>query len=167
MLCLLGLRLRQRCSPVAPPSTPRLPQGRHARRVVQPTIVATRHHRRLRCRQRLPVRDEIFHLFTAERSFSRPHRLDAGWRKAEPKASYDAVIVGGGGHGLATAYYLATEHGISNVAVLEKGYIGSGNAGRNTTIIRSNYLLPGNKDFYELSLKLWEGLEQSSITTRW
>jgi len=82
------------------------------------------------------------------------------WRKAEPKADYDAVIVGGGGHGLATAYYLAKEHGIANVAVLEKSTIGSGNAGRNTTIIRSNYLLPGNEAFYELSMKLWEGLEQ-------
>ena len=80
---------------------------------------------------------------------------------------YDVVIVGGGGHGLATAYYLAKEHGITNVAVLEKGWIGSGNAGRNTTIIRSNYLLPGNIPFYELSLKLWEGLEQDSTTTRW
>ena len=70
------------------------------------------------------------------------------------------VIVGGGGHGLATAYYLAKEFGITKVAVLEKSYIGSGNAGRNTTIIRSNYLLPGNNPFYELSLKLWEGLEQ-------
>lgn len=82
------------------------------------------------------------------------------WRDPAPKAAYDAVIVGGGGHGLATAYYLAKEHGITNVAVVEKGYIGSGNVGRNTTIIRSNYLLPANTAFYERSMKLWEGLEQ-------
>src|SRR5271170_7452264 len=82
------------------------------------------------------------------------------WRDAAPKASYDVVIVGGGGHGLATAHYLAKEHGITDVAVLEKNWIGSGNAGRNTTIIRSNYLLPGNERFYELSMKLLEGLEQ-------
>ena len=82
------------------------------------------------------------------------------WRDAAPREAYDVVIIGGGGHGLATAYYLAKEHGITNVAVIEKGWIGSGNVGRNTTIIRSNYLLPGNIPFYELSLKLWEGLEQ-------
>jgi sarcosine oxidase subunit beta len=82
------------------------------------------------------------------------------WRDAEPKRSYDVIIVGGGGHGLATAHYLAKVHGVRSVAVLEKSWIGSGNAGRNTTIIRSNYLLPGNNPFYELSMKLWEGLEQ-------
>jgi heterotetrameric sarcosine oxidase beta subunit len=82
------------------------------------------------------------------------------WREPAPKPHYDVIIVGGGGHGLATAYYLAKEHGIANVAVLEKSYIGSGNVGRNTTIIRSNYLLEGNNPFYEKSLQLWEGLEQ-------
>ena len=82
------------------------------------------------------------------------------WRHPEPNAEYDIIIVGGGGHGLATAYYLAKRFGLTNVAVLEKGWLGSGNIGRNTTIIRSNYLLEGNQPFYELSLKLWEGLEQ-------
>ena len=81
------------------------------------------------------------------------------WRDPAPKAEYDVVIIGGGGHGLSTAYYLAKNHGITNVAVLEKGYLGSGNIGRNTTIVRANYFLPGNSEFYSHSLKLWEGLE--------
>ncbi|SNR28012.1 sarcosine oxidase subunit beta family protein [Puniceibacterium sediminis] len=81
------------------------------------------------------------------------------WRDPEPKSEYDIVIIGGGGHGLSTAYYLAKEHGYRNIAVLEKGYIGGGNVGRNTTIVRANYFLPGNSEFYSNSLKLWEGLE--------
>jgi sarcosine oxidase subunit beta len=82
------------------------------------------------------------------------------WRDAEPKAEYDAIIIGGGGHGLSTAYYLAKEHGITNIAVIEKGYLGGGNVGRNTTIVRANYFLDGNSQFYSHSLKLWENLEQ-------
>jgi len=82
------------------------------------------------------------------------------WRNPSPKKSYDAVIVGGGGHGLATAYYLASIHGIKNIAVIEKGWIGGGNTGRNTTIIRSNYLWDESASIYEHSLKLWEGLSQ-------
>ena len=82
------------------------------------------------------------------------------WRSPDPSSEYDYVIIGGGGHGLATAYYLAKEFKQSKIAVLEKGWIGGGNVGRNTTIIRSNYLLDGNEPFYEFSLKLWEGLEK-------
>jgi len=84
----------------------------------------------------------------------------AHWRDPEPKAEYDAIIIGGGGHGLSTAYYLAKNHGLTNIAVLEKGYIGGGNVGRNTTIVRANYFLNGNSEFYSHSLKLWEGLEE-------
>ena len=82
------------------------------------------------------------------------------WRNPAPQASYDYIIVGGGGHGLATAYFLASKFRQARIAVLEKGWIGSGNIGRNTTIIRSNYLLPGNEPFYEFSMKLWENMEQ-------
>jgi sarcosine oxidase, subunit beta len=82
------------------------------------------------------------------------------WRSPEPKAAYDAVIIGGGGHGLATAYYLANDHGLTNIAVLEKGWIGGGNTGRNTTIIRSNYLRDESAAIYEHAVKLWEGLSQ-------
>ena len=83
---------------------------------------------------------------------------ERAWRAPEPKAAYDVVIVGGGGHGLATAYYLAKTHGVRSVAVLEKGWIGGGNVGRNTTIVRSNYRLPQSQQLLEFSLKLWEGL---------
>jgi sarcosine oxidase, subunit beta len=84
----------------------------------------------------------------------------AQWRAPEPKAAYDVVVVGAGGHGLAAAYYLAKEHGITNVAVLEKGWLGGGNTGRNTTIIRSNYLWEESEAIYEHALKLWETLSR-------
>jgi sarcosine oxidase subunit beta len=104
------------------------------------------------------MRYSIFSLLA--NSLSHHKGWTAAWREPEPKGEYEVVIVGGGGHGLSTAYYLAKEHGITNVAVLEKSWLGSGNIGRNTTIIRSNYLLPGNEPFYEWSMKLWEGLER-------
>ena len=96
----------------------------------------------------------------ASNALTRHRNWSAVWHNPVPKTAYDVVIIGAGGHGLATAYYLAKEHGISNVAVLEKGWLGGGNTGRNTTIVRSNYLLNGNARFYEHSLKLWEGLSQ-------
>ncbi len=93
-------------------------------------------------------------------TFSGHEDWGRAWRDPEPKPSYDVIIIGGGGHGLATAYYLAKNHGIRNVAVLEKGWLGGGNTGRNTTIVRSNYMLDANGHFYEHSLKLWEGLSR-------
>ena len=85
---------------------------------------------------------------------------EPAWRDASPKSSYDVIIIGGGGHGLATAYYLAKVHNVTNIAVIEKGYLGGGNTGRNTTIVRSNYLWDEAAQLYDLSLKLWEGLSQ-------
>ncbi|MEV4648147.1 sarcosine oxidase subunit beta family protein [Saccharopolyspora sp. NPDC049357] len=89
-----------------------------------------------------------------------PEHPDWLWGPADPKPSYDVVIVGGGGHGLATAYYLAVNHGITNMAVLESGWLAGGNMARNTTIIRSNYLWDESAGLYEHALKLWEGLEE-------
>ena len=99
-------------------------------------------------------------LSIARRALTGHRSWQPAWRKAAPRPNYQVVIIGGGGHGLATAYYLAKEHGISDVAVLEKGPIGLGNTGRNTTIIRSNYLWDASAHIYEHSLKLWEGLSR-------
>ena len=103
-------------------------------------------------------RYSIFSL--ARNALSHHENWQQAWRSPRPRSRYEVVIVGGGGHGLATAYYLAKEHGITDVAVIEKGWLGGGNTGRNTTIIRSNYELEGNAHFYEHSLKLWEGLSR-------
>jgi sarcosine oxidase subunit beta len=110
---------------------------------------------------RANLRGMKFSLLSLARQALRGHAdWPAQWRSPDPKPAYDAVILGAGGHGLATAYYLAREHGMRNIAVVEKGWLGGGNTGRNTTIIRSNYMLPGNNPFYEWSMKLWENLEQ-------
>ncbi|HER27109.1 MAG TPA: FAD-dependent oxidoreductase, partial [Rhodospirillales bacterium] len=102
-----------------------------------------------------------YSIFSLARNAINHHRgWQRVWRSPEPKPAYDVIIIGGGGHGLATAYYLAKEHGISNTAVLEKGWIGGGNTGRNTTIIRSNYLWDESARMYDKSLRLYENLSQ-------
>jgi sarcosine oxidase, subunit beta len=104
------------------------------------------------------MRYSLFSL--AGNALSGHRRWQRAWRDPAPKAEYDIVIVGAGGHGLATAYYLAKNHGITDIAVLEKGWLGGGNTGRNTTVVRSNYLWDDSAHLYEHSLKLWEGLSQ-------
>src|SRR5579863_1736719 len=110
---------------------------------------------------REPARRTSSGRYSALRLLTEGLRGRRGWARATPRPEYQVVIVGGGGHGLATAFYLAQEFGITDVAVLERGPIGLGNVGRNTTIIRSNYFQAPNIRFYEFSLKLWEGLERS------
>ena len=104
------------------------------------------------------VKYSVFSL--ARNALSYHERWPLAWRNPTPKDRYDVVIIGGGGHGLASAYYLAKEHGINDVAVLEKGWLGSGNVGRNTTVVRSNYLIDESAAIYERSLQLWEGLSE-------
>lgn len=102
-----------------------------------------------------------YSVFAIAREAMRGHKgWEQQWTSPEPKADYDVIIIGAGGHGLGTAYYLAREHGITNVAVLEKGWLGGGNTGRNTTIIRSNYLYDESAGIYDHALKLWDGLSQ-------
>lgn len=102
-----------------------------------------------------------YSFFNLARNALRANRLwQPAWRAAAPRRSYDVIVVGGGGHGLATAYYLAKEHGLRNVAVLEKSWIGGGNSGRNTQVCRSNYFYPASAAFYDHSLKLYEGLSR-------
>ena len=105
-----------------------------------------------------PKKYSVFSLI--KNTFSYHENWQPAWRSPEPKKEYDAIIIGGGGHGLTTAYYLAKNHGITNIAVIEKGWIGGGNTGRNTTIIRSNYLWDQSAALYEHALKLWERMSQ-------
>jgi len=105
-----------------------------------------------------PKKYSVFSL--AKNALSYHENWQPVWRSPEPKKEYDAIIVGGGGHGLTTAYYLAKNHGLTNIAIVEKGWIGGGNTGRNTTIIRSNYLWDQSAALYEHALKLWEGMSQ-------
>ena len=103
-------------------------------------------------------RYSIFSL--ARNALSHHKNWERNWRNPEPKPQYDAIIIGGGGHGLATAYYLAKEHKLTNIAVLEKGWLGGGNTGRNTTIVRANYLQDESTGIYAHALKLWPELSK-------
>ena len=111
--------------------------------------------------QGLRSEKEKYSIFSlARNAFTRHENWTQAWKSPEPKSEYDIIIIGGGGHGLATAYYLASQHGLKNIAVIDKGWLGGGNTGRNTTIIRSNYMWDESAGIYEHSLKLWEKLSQ-------
>ena len=106
------------------------------------------------------MRKKYSFLSLIKNAFTNNENWQKMWESPEPKKGYDVIIVGGGGHGLGTAYYLAKEHGIKNIAVIEKGWLGGGNTGRNTTIIRSNYLWNESAYLYDHSIKLWENLSE-------
>ena len=111
--------------------------------------------------QGLRSEKEKYSIFSlARNAFTHHENWAQAWKSPDPKTEYDVIIIGGGGHGLATAYYLASQHGLKNVAVIDKGWLGGGNTGRNTTIIRSNYMWDESAGIYEHSLKLWENLSQ-------
>ena len=111
--------------------------------------------------QGLRSEKEKYSIFSlARNALTRHENWTQAWKSPEPKSEYDIIIIGGGGHGLATAYYLASQHGLKNIAVIDKGWLGGGNTGRNTTIIRSNYMWDESAGIYEHSLKLWENLSQ-------
>ena len=112
-----------------------------------------------RAAQEEPFRLKFSFLSLARQALAGHDGWPEQWRSPEPKRAYDVVIVGAGGHGLATAYYMAKEHGLANIAVLEKGWLGGGNTGRNTTIIRSNYLWEPSEAIYGHAHKLWPGLD--------
>src|SRR5882672_5899563 len=104
--------------------------------------------------QRYSFPNLLLHAFRGHRAWQ------PAWRDAQPNRGYEVIVIGGGGHGLATAYFLAKKHGIRNVAVLERGWLGGGNSGRNTQVVRSNYFYPASVDFFEHSLKLYESLSR-------
>ena len=135
-------------------------KARFAYKIARISISARSEHKTLVSKSKLTHEDKLFNFLSGRHALSAHRQWPEAWRKATPKNHYDFIIVGGGGHGLATAYYLAQRYKKKNIALIERGPIGLGNVGRNTTIVRANYMLDGNQSFYALSLRLWETLSQ-------